>query len=216
MRRFFIGDVHGCAEELGLLLKSFKLEPEDQLFCVGDVINKGPDSLGALEIVQQNQIKCVLGNHEAHFIQLMENPEMRNSNYGQAMLERWRGREEQVYAQVIEWPYWIEFDDIILVHAGLDPRFKRPEDMAHRVLISIRHWDGEGQYLNTLDNPPWFECGSWDKGVVFGHWALRGLVDLPGFKGLDTGCVYGKHLTAWCPEENRFYQVPALQQWKAF
>ena len=45
--------------------------------------------------------------------------------------------------------------------------------------------------------------------MVFGHWAKRGLVDLPKFKGLDTGCVYGRLLTGWCPEENRFYQVKA-------
>jgi bis(5'-nucleosyl)-tetraphosphatase (symmetrical) len=36
-------------------------------------------------------------------------------------------------------------------------------------------------------------------------------VDLPRFKGLDTGCVYGGKLTGWCPEEDRFIQVDALK-----
>jgi bis(5'-nucleosyl)-tetraphosphatase (symmetrical) len=51
--------------------------------------------------------------------------------------------------------------------------------------------------------------------VAFGHWAKRGLIDLPRFKGLDTGCVYGRKLTGWCPEENRFYQVPARRAYAA-
>jgi bis(5'-nucleosyl)-tetraphosphatase (symmetrical) len=83
--------------------------------------------------------------------------------------------------------------------------------MSPRVLTQIRTWDGAGHDLNRPGDPPWFECVSPDRIVVFGHWAKRGLVDLPRFKGLDTGCVYGRELTGWCPEEDRFYRVPAAR-----
>jgi len=42
---------------------------------------------------------------------------------------------------------------------------------------------------------------------------MNGLVDFPHAKGLDTGCVYGKVLTGYCPEENRFYQVTAKREY---
>ena len=81
--------------------------------------------------------------------------------------------------------------------------------MKPRILMEIRTWDGKGTHLNRAEDPPWFECVKPDKTIVFGHWAKRGLVDLPRFKGLDTGCVYGGKLTGWCPEEDRFLQVDA-------
>ena len=46
--------------------------------------------------------------------------------------------------------------------------------------------------------------------VVFGHWARRGLVRTDRVVGLDTGCVYGRELTAWIAEEDRIVQVPGL------
>jgi hypothetical protein len=85
--------------------------------------------------------------------------------------------------------------------------------MSPRILTQIRTWDGEGKNLNRAGDPAWFECVTPDRIVVFGHWAQRGLIDLPGFKGLDTGCVYGGKLTGWCPEEDRFLQVEAARQY---
>ena len=47
--------------------------------------------------------------------------------------------------------------------------------------------------------------------VVFGHWARQGLVVAERVRGLDTGCVWGKQLTAWIAEEDRLVQVPAAR-----
>ena len=48
---------------------------------------------------------------------------------------------------------------------------------------------------------------------MFGHWAMRGLVDLPLAIGLDTGCVYGRALTGvWMPSR-RLVSVPARRVW---
>ena len=51
--------------------------------------------------------------------------------------------------------------------------------------------------------------------VVGGHWAARGLVRGERVRGLDTGCVWGGHLTAWIAEEDRFVSVPARETYLA-
>ena len=38
-----------------------------------------------------------------------------------------------------------------------------------------------------------------------------GFVNRPGFIGLDGGCVYGNELIGWCPEEDKFYEIPAAR-----
>lgn len=115
--------------------------------------------------------------------------------------------------QHVDWieklPYWLDLEDILMVHAGLIPGQDHLEEMNSRILTTIRTWDGDGADLKNPDNPSWFELVSWPKPIVFGHWAQKGLVDQPLFKGLDTGCVYGKKLTAWCIENDQFYQVQA-------
>ncbi len=69
MRTIFIGDVHGCLDELRLLYMKLKLVPGDRLIFVGDLVDKGPDSLGVLVYVQgllrQHPGSVVVaGNHE--------------------------------------------------------------------------------------------------------------------------------------------------------
>ena len=57
---------------------------------------------------------------------------------------------------------------------------------------------------------PWDEFYTGDLLVVHGHWARRGHYRGERTLGLDSGCVYGGALTAWCHEEDRIVQVPAL------
>lgn len=78
-------------------------------------------------------------------------------------------------------------------------------------------------YKNTSINPkdvqtsglfPWYDLGDIGRGknkqfkVIFGHWAaLNGQCQKPFVKAIDTGCVWGDRLTAYCVEEDKFYSV---------
>ncbi len=82
---------------------------------------------------------------------------------------------------------------------------------------------GRLDFKNTAISPelvekdglyPWFNLGNVSKSkkkqytVVFGHWAaLNGLCHRPFFKALDTGCVWGDRLSAWCFDTDKLYQV---------
>ena len=211
-RRLFVGDLHGCLAELDGLLTRFGFRPGvDRLFSVGDVIGKGPDVPGTLRRLMDLRATVVVGNHDFSLLEAARQTRAGQEPKHRDYLESLGSEREAWIGYVASWPLFVELDDIILVHAGLEPGRKTLSKMAPRVLMQIRTWDGKGSNLNKLGDPPWFECVDRDKIVVFGHWAQRGLIDLPRFKGLDTGCVYGGKLTGWCPEENRFLQVDAMR-----
>lgn len=209
-RRLFVGDLHGCLGELDALLEKFAFRPGlDRLFSVGDVVGKGPDVPGTLRRLKTLDAGAVLGNHDVALLEAARQ-EAAGEKPRHADHLRSLGPEKKAWvAYISSWPYYLEFPDLFVVHAGLQPGKTHPADMDPRVLCQIRTWDGLGQNLNSPGDPPWFEIAKTDRLVVFGHWAQRGLVDLPHCKGLDTGCVYGGKLTGWCPEENRFLQVDA-------
>ena len=72
MRQFAIGDIHGCVKTLDALLTRLELTHEDQLIFLGDYIDRGPDSKGVIQCLQNlakhYPTKCLLGNHEDFFL----------------------------------------------------------------------------------------------------------------------------------------------------
>ena len=204
-RTLYIGDVHGCADELERIVEAFGfVRGKDTLYQTGDVINKGPDMMRALRFVLDNGILTVRGNHEEHLIRAMQLPESgwtekQRARFAKLPMEEWA----YIVSVVKQWPLWRDTPHALLVHAGLEPGKARLEDMNPEVLLSVRYWNDK----------PWFEQVNWPKTVVFGHWAKMGFVNRPGIIGLDAGCVYGKKLMAWCPEEDRFYEAPAAREY---
>ena len=198
-RTFFIGDVHGCVEELSELFEKFSPNAEDKIYQTGDLINKGPNSPATVEFILKHNIKCVLGNHEAKLLQILNKPQAEQTVKDLHFLENVQ-KPEWLASIVSKFPLWIDTGKEILLHAGLEPEKKSLEEMSKRDILTIRLWNGK----------PWYEQASFEgRTIIFGHWAMNGLVDFPHAKGLDTGCVYGKLLTGYCPEENKFYQVAA-------
>jgi len=199
-RTFFIGDVHGCIEELSELFEKFAPNAEDKIYQTGDLINKGPNSPATVEFVLEHNIKCVLGNHEAKLLQILSKPKTEPLTLKELHFLENVQKPEWLAEIVSKFPLWIDTGREILLHAGLEPGKQSLEEMNKRDILTIRLWNDK----------PWYEQASFaGRTVIFGHWAMNGLVDFPYAKGLDTGCVYGKLLTGYCPEENRFYQVAA-------
>ncbi|OOQ85699.1 Ser/Thr protein phosphatase family [Penicillium brasilianum] len=71
-RLVVVGDVHGCKEELEQLLKKieFSVTDGDHLILTGDIINKGPDSGGVVDLARELGASCVRGNHEDRILLL--------------------------------------------------------------------------------------------------------------------------------------------------
>jgi len=189
---------------------------EDEWVLVGDLLNKGPDSRGVLDWARERGALTIQGNHEWKFLHSIDKDPASRTPKERASLDAFGEDAERYAAWIRTWPLWRTWSDVVVVHAGLEPGVARLEDMRRKVLLTIRTWDGAGEELDRPGDPAWYSVVRWPVPVVFGHWAAGGLVDLPMAKGLDTGCVYGGRLTAWSPDEGRFWQVPAHREWVPF
>ena len=64
-RDFVVGDLHGCLDLLHIELARVQFSPsQDRLFSVGDLIDRGPDSMGCLRLLRESWFFAVRGNHE--------------------------------------------------------------------------------------------------------------------------------------------------------
>ncbi|KUZ74340.1 metallophosphoesterase [Burkholderia ubonensis] len=64
-RDFVVGDLHGCLDALRALLHEIRFDPgRDRLFCVGDLVDRGPESEAALDLLDRPWCHVVRGNHE--------------------------------------------------------------------------------------------------------------------------------------------------------
>lgn len=236
-RRIFIGDIQGCRAELELLLERVRFDPaSDALEPTGDLVNRGPDSLGTLRLLSRLGAGGVLGNHDLHLL--------RAARAGRAL--RPRDTLGEVLAaddseQLLDWlaarPFTRSWSDVFLVHAGVSPSWMDPQsllagrdplraDAELDFATRARFCDASGRRPAHDDPPPgqpfrpWFEWprvpALQGRTLVFGHWAMRGLVVSPGLRGLDSGCVWGGALSAWIAEEDRVLSVPARRTYASF
>ncbi len=128
-----IGDIHGYNETFDALIKKLCLSEQDIILCLGDLIDKGPNSLKVLETVKESsQIFSIRGNHE-EMMRLSISPEhgrMMKSwlKYGGLItLESFSNDEKERIKEARKWLPFIEnlpteivLEKYRIVHAGYD------------------------------------------------------------------------------------------------
>jgi len=262
---YLVGDIQGCFESLEALLAEVGFGDADRLWCVGDLVNRGPDSLGVLRFARSldERFTCVLGNHDLHFLAMVYGGHPHRATDTMADL-----LAAPDCPDLADWlrhqPLFIDRGDWVVVHAGIphiwtttmardnareveavirgpghagfframygnEPALWR-DDLAgmdrHRAIVNyftrMRLVDVEGRlefsHKGTLDDlppgyAPWFSYPTEIDGTLyFGHWAaLDGATGRPRVIGLDTGCVWGRTMTAVRLEDGAMFSVSAAE-----
>ena len=185
-RLYVVGDVHGHLATFRALLHRLSLASEDRVVCLGDMIDRGPDSAGLVDLLRSHpQVICLKGNHEQMAVQSVQidgtfeawQPWMKRggkSTYAsyivQAEGDLWQAKQNMVddFIWLDNLPTQIVLDHIRLVHAGYDPRM--PLDMqGEKELLWIRkEWF---QHEGAVDPA---------RTVFFGHTTTTKLGDAAG------------------------------------
>jgi bis(5'-nucleosyl)-tetraphosphatase (symmetrical) len=123
MATYAIGDIQGCYQSLLKLLDSFSFDARrDELWLVGDLVNRGPDSLGVLRTVKGLGASAVtvLGNHDLHLLTVAAGHRKphRQDTLGGVLDAPDR---DELLAWLRARPLVVRDGDLLLVHAGLLP-----------------------------------------------------------------------------------------------
>ena len=203
----FIGDIHGCSQELLALLDKINFVSADNLVFLGDLVNKGPDPTGVIKIVRSLKCMCLRGNHEVNHLEWSEGqaeplPET------VATRNQMKTDDYTAYLTMVEtMPYFHETSDFIAVHGAVRPDL--PMSLQPGALMTgVEKFD-----LSWKDN---IHLG---RPLVVGHKRYNEAdpaepcVIPQRFYGVDTGCVFGGRLTALEMPSGRYWQVDAARNY---
>ena len=212
-RRIFIGDIHGHYDGLMRLLEAVDLNLQDEVYFVGDLIDRGPQSRQVVNYVRDNGYRCVMGNHEQLLLEAFPNGEAHMPAFqgwlysgGQSTLSSYTSVDDLF--DHVHWiqdlPLYMDLGDIWLVHAGLNPQRTLEEQTSHEYC-----WIRDGFHSHKQ---PYFP----DKLIITGHtitFTLPGvepgeIARGPGWLDIDTGAYHPKSgwLTALDMDGSMVYQ----------
>ncbi|WP_017654062.1 metallophosphoesterase family protein [Fortiea contorta] len=218
-RRLVIGDVHGHYEGLMILLEAIAPGADDQLYFLGDLIDRGPKSAQVVNFVKENNYPCLLGNHEQMLLNILSNggatsAAMQSWLYsgGQATVASYQ--EGTIPQDHLEWfqqlPTYLDLGDIWLTHAGVDPELPL-EAQTSEQFCWIRD-----EFHST--EQPYFP----DKLIITGHTITFTLPGVSpgqlalgrGWLDIDTGAYHPRSgwLTALDATNSLVYQVNVFKK----
>ncbi len=268
MTTYAVGDIQGCYRELSLLLERVRFANADCLWVLGDLVNRGPESLAVLRLLysMRAQTRVVLGNHDLHLLAIAfggHNP-TRSDTFGDVLAASDR---DELLHWLRQQPLLVQDPALgyVMTHAGVPHIWSLAEarGLAREVEQTLRG-DDYGAYFEQLygnqpdrwqaalrdmerlrsitnyftrmrlvhqdgtlnfshkgqlaDAPsgwlPWYELRERAPlKLLFGHWAaLEGVTGREDIIALDTGCVWGRALTALDLHSGELIHVNALER----
>lgn len=202
-RDFVVGDIHGLAGLLIFLMRQHEFDKtKDRVICVGDVIDRGPQSVEMINLLKSDYIYCVMGNHEQIMVDVLRHKAMNKHSWlmegGDWHIGLGDDLIEQLLQTVEKLPYLIEFKSgnkkFGVVHA--QPVLKLSWDELKHTLegedLSVKH---RSMQIITWDR---FiaKSASYDEQVagvdaVFcGHTPMSDIKTKGNIHFIDTGAYY--------------------------
>jgi bis(5'-nucleosyl)-tetraphosphatase (symmetrical) len=150
---YLIGDIQGCCDALQHLLMKIDFSPSrDHLYALGDLVNRGPESLRTLQTLQnlQGSATCLLGNHDLHLLAAAHGvrhlrrgdtvQDILSAPDSQAQLDWLRHQKLAIYEQG-----WL------MVHAGVPPQWTLDTTLAVAAEVQTQlQSPGYTDFLNVM------------------------------------------------------------------
>ena len=171
-RRIYIGDVHGCFDELCSLLEKVGAGETDDVILVGDLVRKGPKSAEVVKYCRKMHFFAVKGNHEERLFKEKSRYDMDKDLVDKDSEDR--KLIEELEAEDFEWlqnlPYTINVvkDNVLVVHAGLIAG-KKLEDHSVFEMTEMRGLVNGEARVEGCDKDRWINEWKGPATVVYGN-----------------------------------------------
>lgn len=242
----FIGDVHGCLDELQDLLiqlgykstdasnMSFEHPEGRTAVFVGDLVDRGPNSVGVLRLVMQmvenGSAFCVVGNHDEKLkqalagkavqarhgldvtLQQLESMPETDAHDGKSCKKEFKKEVQTFISKMIS---HLIFDEgkVLVAHAGLPERYQGRSSKRVRSFALYGDVDGSTDALGFPVRRDWASEYRGRRLVVYGHTPVAEPRWFNNTVNIDTGCVFGGALTALRYPELQTVSVAAKKQY---
>ncbi|MBA1231112.1 symmetrical bis(5'-nucleosyl)-tetraphosphatase [Pseudomonas viridiflava] len=203
MAVYAVGDLQGCLDPLKCLLDDVCFDPEkDRLWLVGDLVNRGPQSLETLRFLYgiRQSLVCVLGNHDLHLLAASRSIERLKK--GDTLREILEAPDRDSLLGWIRQQKLMHFDEhrnVAMVHAGIAPQWSVKKALKHAAEVEHALQD-DNLYEPFLDGMYGNEPVKWDNALsgvtrlrVITNYFTRmrfctsdGKLDLKGKEGVET------------------------------
>jgi protein phosphatase len=229
-----IGDIHGCYEELALLLGKlgYELTTRDgvplathpagrRVIFLGDLVDRGPGIVEVLRLVMamvaSGSALCVPGNHESKLLRKLNGKDVKLTHGLQQTLDQLATTSDEFRAQVAAFidglvsHYVLDGGRLVVAHAGLK------EELQGRGSGVVREFCLYGESTGETDEyglPVRYDWATEYRGkamVVYGHTPVPTPEWINRTVCIDTGCVFGGALTALRYPEKELVEVEARQ-----
>ncbi|MEV0380922.1 polynucleotide kinase-phosphatase [Nonomuraea sp. NPDC050643] len=223
-----IGDVHGCRAELESLLRELGWEgtrhPEGRIAVfVGDLVDRGPDTPGVLrlvmEMVEAGTAICVAGNHEQKLVRALNGRKVKVAHGLQESLDQLAAQPPEFVERAKAFMdglishYRLDGGRLVVAHAGLKEAYHGRASGRVRSFALYGDTTGETDEYGLPVRYPWADDYRGRAMVVYGHTPTTRPEWVNNTICLDTGAVFGGHLTALRYPERQIVQVAAEKVW---
>jgi protein phosphatase len=227
-----IGDVHGCFDELVILLGELGYEvaaggtgarhPDGRRACfVGDLVDRGPDTPRVLRLVMgmsdAGTAIVVPGNHENKLLRALRGHNLQVTHGLAESLEQLDGETEEFRSAVVEFldglisHFVLDGGRLVVAHAGMKEKFQGRASGRVRDFALYGETTGETNEFGLPIRYEWADDYRGEAAVVYGHTPVPDARWVNNTLCVDTGCVFGGRLTALRWPEKELVSVPAGQ-----
>jgi serine/threonine protein phosphatase 1 len=214
LKTLVIGDIHGCYNEMIDLIEKAGIDANDRIIALGDIIDRGPDSLSVLNFfMSRKNINSLLGNHEEKHIKVFTG----KTNASPSQLKLIEQFSDSDYLNLVRFlenlPLFIELPEAILIHGLLEPGIPINHQKENILIGSM-----SGSIYMTKNYPkPWYEYDFGEKPIIAGHhdYSKEGkplIINNKVFL-IDTACCYGKNLSAILIPEMKIITVKSKKNY---
>ena len=228
-----VGDVHGCLAELRTLLgrlghaddpDGLPAHPDGRrLIFVGDLVDRGPDSLGVVDLVRRlvaaGRAFCVAGNHDEKFLKYLRGKEVRIAHGLERTVAQLAAlpaddrrrfeAEARPFLDGLVSHYVLDGGRLVVAHAGMKAEYQGRSSGRVRNFALYGETTGEVDSFGLPVRHRWAEGYRGRALVVFGHTPVRAPERLNNTVNVDTGCCFGGALTALRYPEGELVAIPA-------